>query len=258
MSRKTAHFFGVCLILSLLFSSCIPIKDMVYVQKTGDDGEVTAYTSEKQEYVYKLRARDVVVIQLTEDLGMGQSLNLSGGLTNVTNTNSQKGGGRSYVIDDDGNVTFSEIGSVHIAGLTLFEARLEIESKTVGFIPDPVIKIELRSYVVKVLGEVNLPGAYQVRTEQPTLFEAIGLANGLTSYANRKEVQVIRSTGDAIEVEYVDVTDPEFLNSRFYYVHPGDVISFKPLPGKRLSDNTATYALSLLSTLAVIINLLTR
>lgn len=256
MSRKLAQFFGVCLMLSLLFSSCVPIKDMVYVQKMGEDGEVAPYTSAKQEYTYKLRAKDVVIIQLTEDLGLGQTLDLGGGLTKTPTARS--GGGRTYVIDDDGNVTFSEIGKVHIEGLSLLEARIEIESKTVGYIPYPVVKVQLNSYTVKMLGEVNLPGSYQVMTDQPTLFEAIGLANGLTSYANRKEVQIIRSTGDELEIEYVDVTDPEFLNSKFYYVHPGDVIAFKPLPGKRFSDNSATYALSLLSTLAVIINLLTR
>lgn len=256
MRRELVHFFSVCLMMCLLFSSCIPIKDMVYVQKEDEDGKAMAYTSEKQKYVYKLRARDVVVIQLTEDLGIGQNMALPG--TSASMPTRSGGNGRTYIIDDDGNVTFSEIGKVHLEGLSLFEARLEIERKTIGFIRDPVVKIQLNSYVVKVLGEVNLPGTYQVQTDEPTLFEAIGLANGLTSFANRKEVQIIRSTGETLEIEYVDVTEPDFLNSKFYYVHPGDVISFKPLPGKRLSDNSATYALSLLSTLAVIINLLTR
>lgn len=253
---NSARLIGACLVLGFLFSSCIPIKEMIFVEKQNADGEPMAYTSARQEYVYKLRARDVVDIQLTETVSMGEQFQLSGSLPT---TNASGGArGRSYIINDDGNVTLPELGAVHVEGLSLIEARLEIEKRTEGYIAHPIVKVQLNSYVVKVLGEVNLPGAYQVRTDEPTLFEVIGLANGLTNYAKRKEVQIIRSTGTEMEIEYVDITDPEFLNSRFYYVHPGDVIAFKPLPAKRFSDNSATYALSLLSTLAVLFNVLTR
>ena len=132
----------------------------------------------------------------------------------------------------------------------------EIERRLVGYITDPIVKVELESYPIKLLGEVNVPGLYEAQSNSPTLFEAIALAQGLSNYANRKEVQLIRTSGEQVNVVYFDITDPDVIESEYYFMHPGDVLVFNPVKAKRFEDRTTTYALSAVSSLVVILNIL--
>jgi len=48
-----------------------------------------------------------------------------------------------------------------------------------------------------IRGEVTRPGSYFLENEL-TLLKAISVAGGLTPFANRKEVQLIRSASDGV------------------------------------------------------------
>lgn len=236
---------GVCL------SSCIPIKQMVFVRKLDSKGDAVGHSTEVQQFLYELKPRDVVRIQLQDDLVFNPQLQVPG-----TAGMSGSGGAKTYIIDGLGLVKLPEIGDVKIAGMTLFEATEEIERRLVGYITDPIVKVELESYPIKLLGEVNVPGLYEAQSNSPTLFEAIALAQGLSNYANRKEVQLIRTSGEQVNVVYFDITDPDIIESEYYFMHPGDVLVFNPVKAKRFEDRTTTYALSAVSSLVVILNIL--
>jgi polysaccharide export outer membrane protein len=90
-----------------------------------------------------------------------------------------------YQIDMRGNVSLPMAGRVHAGGLTPEELENAIAERLKKFLKSPEVNVtlqEMRSQPVSVLGEVKLPGVYQLRGEK-TLLEAISLAGGLNTEA---------------------------------------------------------------------------
>lgn len=244
---------SVILLAIFLASSCIPVKDMVLVRTTNQDGDAQDASLETSTYVYKIRSGDELLVRLKDPDVSGSVSPLNPIATGVGSTSSAI----PYKVNDDGTIILPEIGAVEVAGLTLVEINTLIADRAKGYIRQPNTHVALKNYFVKLLGQVKMPGIYQVQSLQPNFFEALALANGLTDYANRKEVQIIRSTGNNTDVTYIDITEPEFLSSPFYHIYPGDVIVINPIKVKRFeNDVVVPYVLSAFSTLAVVLNVI--
>jgi polysaccharide biosynthesis/export protein len=105
---------------------------------------------------------------------------------------------RQSLVQPDGSVSFPLAGSVPAAGLTPAEVQQEITNRLERFIPDAVVTVELleaRGNIVYVLGEVNRPGAYQLGSSI-SVVQAISLAGGLSPFAGKRDIRVIRRTGE--------------------------------------------------------------
>ncbi|ULT23660.1 polysaccharide biosynthesis/export family protein [Sphingobacterium sp. E70] len=62
---------------------------------------------------------------------------------------------QSYLIDQQGNITFPILGNFHLEGLTLEQVR-DLLSKRLsdgGFIKDAIVKVELLNLKVNVMGK---------------------------------------------------------------------------------------------------------
>lgn len=246
------------LLFGVLFfgSSCIPVKEMVLVKSSDEDGEVMDATIGVSNYLYKIKNGDELAIRLKDPEPTRILSPIGGG---ALNSNGTTGSPAIYKVDDNGNIKLPEIGWLEVGGLTLAEITSLITESVKGYILDANIHVSLENYYIKVLGQVKIPGLYKARTSEPNFFEALGLANGLTDYADRKDVQIIRNINSEVQVSYVDISNPEFFNSPYYYIYPGDVIVVNPIGAKKFENNMAiTYALSALSTLAVVFNLFIR
>ena len=57
-----------------------------------------------------------------------------------------------------------------------------------------------------------------------TIFEALGTAGDVTDWGNRQNVKLIRETTEDKYIAELDLTNPELINSPYYYVLPHDVI----------------------------------
>jgi polysaccharide biosynthesis/export protein len=96
-------------------------------------------------------------------------------------------------VDEEGNISLTFIGSVHVAGLTASQAQDLIAKKLVagGFFTQPQVSVfakENATQGVSVLGEVQKPGVYPlVGTRR--LFDVLSLAGG-TSQKSGKMVSI--------------------------------------------------------------------
>ena len=135
---------------------------------------------------------------------------------------------RNVTVSPDGTFTFPLIGSIQAAGRSLSELRHELEQKLAPFVPDPVLDLELKqvnSMFIFVLGRVNNPGRFALNAPVNVL-QALAIAGGLTPYANRKEIQVIReeeSGTRAYAFNYKDVTRGRSLEENIR-LQRGDII----------------------------------
>jgi polysaccharide export outer membrane protein len=106
----------------------------------------------------------------------------------------------------DGAISLPLINDVQAAGLTPMQLRQLIAQLLTVYVPNPEVSVivrEVHSAKVSVLGQVTHPGRYDLRGPV-TLLEMLAHAGGLTPFATRSQIVVVRPRGDRIERILVD------------------------------------------------------
>lgn len=138
----------------------------------------------------------------------------------------------TYVVDEFGYISFSFIDKIYAAGLTVPEITKAIQQKLDEYFKEATVFVKLVNFQVGVLGEVNSPGNFTIEQDLINVYQALGLAGGITSYSNLKEAKLIRQTQSGSEVHVLDLTDNKLIESPYYYLMPNDVLYIEPRGGK--------------------------
>jgi polysaccharide export outer membrane protein len=159
-----------------------------------------------------------------------------------------------YTIDKTGNVTLPIIGSLHIEGLTIPEARDKITEVAAKFYKAPTVIVRYLNFKITILGEVNHPGSFNIPNEKLNLLDAIGYAGDLTIYGKRSNVLLIRKQPDGV-VNFVriNLNNTDFMKSPYFYLKENDVIYVETLKTK-ITGSDASQARNLtIASLAITI-----
>jgi polysaccharide export outer membrane protein len=134
-------------------------------------------------------------------------------------------------VREDGKISVPFLQDVDVAGTTPGELSQRLQTKLKTYVVNPVVTItveEVRALHVSVLGEVNKPGQYDLEHGAGVL-TALAAAAGLTDYAHRDQIFVLRSTaGEArgptrIRFRYSTLAGGERPAASFR-LRPGDVV----------------------------------
>jgi polysaccharide biosynthesis/export protein len=244
-------------LLILLSVSCSsPLKQLTYMYNAKVDYN---YPRVPLPEPYKIRPNDQVYISvLGEDKLNTDFLNIS--------TTANVGGSSvmdllTYLVDENGNISYPQIGEVHVEGLTLLEARDILQKEVDKFVLHTSVIIKLANRTFTILGDVNGGGLLEMPKNQYTIFEALGAAGGISDYGKRNTVKLIRETPEGTKIVNIDLTDVSLLSSDYYYILPNDVIYVEPNKFRIYTVRTlpwlnqATFVASLLSTAFLIFNL---
>jgi protein involved in polysaccharide export with SLBB domain len=109
----------------------------------------------------------------------------------------------------DGMITLPRLGDLFVVGLTPAQLDDIITAKYAEILRDPDITVIVQNFasqVVYVLGEVGVPGGYDLTVNMTTI-QSVALAGGFTERANASSVILIRATGAGAEAERVDLAD---------------------------------------------------
>jgi polysaccharide export outer membrane protein len=263
ISRKKSKVIQFLSLISitLYLSSCIATKRVVYVEDKKKEDKSETYTT--QELVYKIIPGDRFYIKITDPLStisLGTSDVSSATKSSISaNIIIQSPSVQDYLVNENGSIDYPLLGEIKAEGKTIAELITHIKESCKGYIGNPSVKLYMTNYNVTVLGEVNNPNRFQMITYKPTFFDAVGLANDLTDFADRKRVKIIRTSGDKVSVNYIDVTNPSFISSPYYFLQPNDVIHVMPLKVKKINrDNALSLVLSSIATIFTIITITTR
>ena len=122
--KKTFLF----LIVVCLMSSCVPRKDLIYLQ--GDPVSVKEIR-EINDTPYKLQVHDNLSIDIkAEDEGLVKMFTKNAGAGNQTQNITQGGALLfGYFIDRHGNIRLPILGEINVLGYTTVEVRKKIEEK---------------------------------------------------------------------------------------------------------------------------------
>lgn len=102
----------------------------------------------------------------------------------------------------DGKVSLPFANDVKAAGATPTALAQRIQTALKDFIVNPVVTVTLdepRPVLVAVLGEVVKPGNYPIDANAGVL-QALAMASGMTPFANRDQIIVIRQKPDGTGV----------------------------------------------------------
>jgi polysaccharide biosynthesis/export protein len=122
------------------------------------------------------------------------------------------------------------VGTIHIAGETVAEARAKIKKKLQDdkILQDPQVEITVLEYTeteVTIIGEVASPGKHPLLSPHK-LVDVLALAGGTTPAAGN-QVLITRGNegGEPVLVHYSKSTDPKTVDN--VIVQPGDTIQVK-------------------------------
>ena len=233
MVNKKLYYLGVVLCIMLIFSSCVRMKDTVYLQ--GDIAKKLDEVSGRAKMAYHVKVGDLLFIRVTSAYD-AQSIAFldAGGSTEVPNALSASLMGHRVGID--GCIDFPFCGKIHVAGLLLSEVEKKVEIAVSKFVKESNVSVKLLNDIITILGEVKTPGRFPLNSEEINLLEAIAFAGDLTDFANRKRVRLIRND-DRItpQMIIIDLTDEKILFSPYFYLKAGDIIYVEPKRSKLFS-----------------------
>jgi len=126
----------------------------------------------------------------------------------------------------DGRIAVPLVGEVEARGKRPSALRAELEGRLKDFIVSPSITVnvvEVQLMTILLLGEVTHPGAFQVDPSVP-LAHALALGGGLTDYASRDSIYVVRQQPPIrVRFTYQAVMRNEGRAGEFP-LHPGDMV----------------------------------
>jgi polysaccharide export outer membrane protein len=133
----------------------------------------------------------------------------------------------------DGKITLSLIGDVVATGLKPEALRDELQKAGSRFLADANVTVVVRqinSRKVFITGQVAKPGSYPL-TGGMTVVQLIALAGGLSEYADRERITLVRGrekrpdgTPWSYQINYIELMKRIRLNVNNLELKPGDTL----------------------------------
>ncbi|MDD4755011.1 MAG: polysaccharide biosynthesis/export family protein [Prolixibacteraceae bacterium] len=244
----------------ILQTSCRSSKDLTMFQDLQNNVSLSNVPGKAPEYIIK-PFDNLYLNVLTLDPEVNALFNPTMGGNSFGSGTQQMYGDRpsqyinGYMVQADGTINLPILGQIEVAGLNLVEARLGIMERAEEYLKEPNVKVKVLNFKVNVTGEVRNPGIYYNYEGNLNVIDAISMANGITDFADLKNVLVIRHNENSTETFNIDFTDRSVYLSGAFYLQPDDVIYIKPNKFKGSRDNNTIFSLilSTFSTLATIL-----
>ena len=224
-------FVRLSILLVLLVvsaASCSTYKKINYIQDAQLDTALTMIANQG----ILIQPMDMIsIVVSSRDPELARIYNLpvvtyqAGSESSVSNFNQRLIG---YSVDNDGNIQFPELGTIHVAGLNRWQLAELIREKLSSLVKYAVVTVQFMNFKISVTGEVTSPGVFDISGDKITIFEAISLARNLTIYGRRDGVYVIREQNGSRTIYQVDLRTVDMFNSPAYYLQQNDVVYVEP------------------------------
>lgn len=233
---KYLFFIGISLIVSFTVSGCSSKKYQLFNKHR------THYISDgfnqKRDYLIKPHDRISIFVYQYPELG-----------TFRPGVAEDKG----IEVTSGGTVLLPLVGRIKVAGLTkeqLEDRLFRLYSKYLE--NAPAVRVEVLNQKVYVLGEVANPGALEYDKQSfLTPLKAIAQRGGLTDFAKRSQVLIVRGTKEDYKIAILDLTDLDSLRKYNIVLQPEDIvyIAHNSVKDVNLPFNGMEPSLSLINTL---------
>lgn len=223
-------------VIFLSINACVPTKKFVYFNTLKEDSTYPAKVVMGGTTQFKdptIQPNDILSITI-------QTL-----AQNATNAPVEAAAAplaeplAGFLVDKDGFVEIQPIGQVKVEGLTTAEARETIKQKFKPLYRDPLVRVRIVNFEVRVLGDVNKPGVVNIPSEKATILDVIAMSGDLQPSAKRDNILLARTEGDQTTFVRLDLTSPDIFRSPYFYVKQRDYIYVEPGNYKRQSSDNS-------------------
>lgn len=259
MMKKQIFSLLSAIVVAVVLAGCGSTKDVAYFQNSGEvdlTGSQTLYDAHimpKDQLTITVSATDD---QAAAPFNMVVPTPVSLGVRSYATTQPSL---QTYLVDNEGNVSFPIVGQIHLGGLTKSEAERLIEEKIKPYMAKeekPIVTVRMVGYQISVIGEVARPGTFTVSREKITVLEALAQAGDLTIYGVRNNVQLIREDASGQKsVHYLNLNDASLINSPYYYLQQNDVIYVTPNKVKAQNSSVGQMTTLWFSATSILISL---
>jgi polysaccharide biosynthesis/export protein len=262
---KNCVFFLCMAYAGLLFTSCKTPRQIAYFQGSFDTTKLRT-----MKYVEPVAKKgDLIGILVYSDNAAASALYnqpVPGSFSDnaaLTSEVTVRPDLPTYMVDDQGNIQFQQIGRLHVEGMTKRQIDSFISEKLKPTLNNPYCTVRFLNYKITVLGEVTRSGVYSIPAERVNVLEALGLAGDIAFYGRRENVLVVREVNGVREFGRIDLTSPEAFLSPWYQLQQNDVIYVEPDKKKIQANDQSTIRLisitaSIISTVAILINVINK
>lgn len=250
-------FLLILFLFSAIFVSCVPSKDLIYLQNKNNSAEQNL-VSPVNSKPYRIQTNDVLSISIkTIDPKIDALFNTTTSSVVVKDAQSLYFDG--YNVDDHGNIRIPLVGEVNVLGFTIDETRKKLEEKLLSEYfkkeSNLFVNVKLAGFRYTINGEVASPGTKSLLQDKVNILEAVANAGDITTTGNRKDVVIVRQTPQGAELHTIDLTDIKALQSPYYFLQPNDYVYVKPL--KQKTWGTGKTGIESLGTIITLLSLIT-
>lgn len=229
---KMGYFRLLALAAMLFLGACNTAhKNVLYLQNIESGSEIVL----PENYIIRLKPLDQITMVVNSSTPeLATPFNSSSGFSSLSsNSNFTATNERNLqilTIDKDGYLDVPIIGKVYCNNMTRQELASEIERRIIecGYLADPQVNIRFNATTISVLGEVKLPGRYDINKDQITILEALAMAGDLTIYGDRANIAVVRDRDGKSIITKLDIRSSEIFSSPCYYLEQNDVVIVSP------------------------------
>ncbi|WNM20208.1 polysaccharide biosynthesis/export family protein [Flavobacterium capsici] len=246
------------LLICFFFTSCIPTKDLIYLQKNDSKSDTQPVESVNQK-PYRVQVNDILSITIKAmDSKYVEIFNYSN-ISSQQGLSEQTAYFNGYTVDDHGDIRMPVLGLINVLGKTTEEIRVIVEEKLLKeyFTKEAgvFVSVKLSGFRYVVNGEIGNAGTKILYQDKVNILEAIANSGDITITGDRKDVIVMRRFPYGTETFHIDLTNSNAVNSPVYNLHPNDYIYVKPL--KQKTWGTGKTGIESLSTLITLLSLAT-
>lgn len=243
------------LIFSIILTSCVPHKKLVYFQGEPMEKEDVYKINNAP---YKLQTNDIISITLkSKDDELVALFNNSSSIGGGQNMSSESLYFSGYTIDDHGNIRLPYVGNLNVLGYTIEEVREKVKSelkKYINFDKNIFVTVKLSGIKYTILGDIGSPGVHIIYQNKVNIVEAIANSGDIIDTGDRTKVEVIRNEFDGIKKYTIDITQVDMFDSEVFNILPHDIIYINPIKTK--SWGIGTTGLQTFTTLASIFSII--
>ena len=261
MKKIHLLLFAIILMITTMFSSCVPQKKILYLQNIENMNDSIFMSIEyenERNFDYKVQPGDNLFIRIAsldeKSNAYFNSMDQAGAMSSSTSYSSGNAAIylNGYTVGEDGYIDLLIIGKVFVKDLTIEEIQQKIQKIMDEYLMS-IVYVKLGVFNLTILGEVNRPGQYQIYQSDINIFQAIALAGNTTDFANKADIKIIHQTTNGSQITRVNLNNADILSSPHYYLKPNDIIYIEPLKTKQFGFTSVPYgtiisAISLLVT----------
>ncbi|WP_199757275.1 polysaccharide biosynthesis/export family protein [Formosa maritima] len=251
-------FVFIYLLISIGFMSCIPNKELVYLQNMETAMDTTQVITESQK-PYRIQINDILNIRVKAlDQENVQIFNPVGE-ENFGADGEERAYFDGFTVDLHGNIRIPVLGEINVLGYTTEEIEQLLEKKLLEEefkeTANIFVSVKLTGIRYTVNGEVGSTGTQTLYQARVNVFEALANAGDISMTGNRKDVLIIRQYPQGQQIHHVNLLDAKVMQSPYYYIQPNDIIYVKPL--KQKSWGTGETGMQTIATIITALSLVT-